>query len=128
MRNLFFPGSFDHSAEGFFQDAEKTINNFRLVPKALKTLYPLKVRNDYTARVAKYIRDYKDFSPTFEQNLIHLDGRRSIGGFRQDPATKIPGVLSANDCLASCSILLILVVVFRRLGIEAVCQDGRRIN
>ena len=80
MRNLFFLGSFDHSAEGLFQDAEKAINHFRLVPKeALETLYPLKVRNDYTALVAKYIRDYKDFSPTFAQNLIRFDGRRSVG-------------------------------------------------
>jgi hypothetical protein len=31
--------------------------------------------------VAKYIRDYKDLSPTFEENLIRFDGRRSIDAF-----------------------------------------------
>ena len=84
MRNFFFLGSFDHGAEGLLQDPEKTINHFGLVPKeTLETLDPFKVGNDYTARVAKYIRDYKNFVPTFEQNLVGLDGRRSIGAFGQ---------------------------------------------
>jgi hypothetical protein len=44
------------------QDPKETIYHLRLVPEeTLEALYPFKVENDYTARVAKYIWDYKNF-------------------------------------------------------------------
>jgi hypothetical protein len=91
MRNLFFLSSFYHGAEGLFQDPEKTIDHLGLVPEeTLEALYPFKVGNDYTAGVAKYIRDYENFVPTVEQHLVGFDSRRSIGPFRQDAAAKFP--------------------------------------
>ena len=97
MRNFFLLSSFDHSAKGLLQDPKQAIDHLRLVPEeALETLHPFKVGDDYTARVAKYIRDYKNLVPTFEQDLIGVDGGRSIGAFRQNPAANFPGVLSMN--------------------------------
>jgi hypothetical protein len=99
MRDFFFLSSFYHGGEGLFQDPEKTIDHLGLVPEeTLEALYPFKVGNDYTARVAKYIRDYKNFVRTLEQYLIGFDGCWSIGAFGQEPIMNFSGVLSVNDC------------------------------
>jgi hypothetical protein len=98
MRNFFFLRSFYHGAEGLFQNPEKTIDHLGLVPeKTLEALYPFKVGNDYTAGVAKYIRDYENFVPTFDQYFVGFDSGRSIGALGQDSAANFPGVLFVDD-------------------------------
>src|SRR6516165_4774342 len=53
VRDLFLFGSFDHGAEGLFQDAKQSVHDFRFIPEeALQTLDPFEIRDDHAARIA----------------------------------------------------------------------------
>ncbi len=85
-------------AEGLLEDAEEFVHDFALVPKELlQALHPLEVGDDDAAGVAEDVGDDEDVVPALEEDAVGGGRGGAIGGFGEDAAAELGGVLLGDD-------------------------------
>src|SRR2546425_7315304 len=100
MRNLMLFRAPDHLTEGVLENAEEFIGHFHLAPKkALQSLDPFEIGNNYAAGIAKNVRNHKHLVPALFKDEVGFGSGGTIGAFGENAALQLRGILRGDDTI-----------------------------